>query len=531
MFHRLRLLYILASVVLFVATVQTVEAQQSSVRIKIERANYLRHDDKIGKNTQSLNGDVVLSHHNTVLHCDSAYMYNDSNYVVAYGSIHIIQNDSIHLYGDRLMYYGDMNLAKVRDNVKANKGTTWLYTDFLDYDRVLDKAYFFNGGRVVNGESTLTSDNGLYFPNTNDVYFKDDVVGTSPRYKMYSDTMRYNTRSEVVTILGPTKILTSDSVTIDSDKGWYNTLTDEAKLLENNSIWSGQRNLTGDVILYQRRDGLGTVWGNMQLRDTVDNMTLGGDYGFYNEITGEALATQKALATHVYGRDTLFLHADSFKIVPLADTSRLMKAYHNVKFFRNDMQGRCDSLVFDFRDSIATMYDFPVLWAQGNQMLANQIKVYTRNRAVYRADLIDAAFVVAPELDSVGYNQIKGKLMNGYIRNNELYLIDVDGNGQTIYYPKDGEVVIGMNKAESSNMSIWLKDRKVQNIIMRVSPTGNMNPPVLLSDDARYLKGFRWLDDYRPKTKDDIFLRLDIPAEMTEREEVYEGYTFDEVSK
>lgn len=520
------LLFLLGGVPLVCAMAQT-----DRVRIKIEQADFLRHDDKVGKNTQSLNGDVVLSHGNTYLFCDSAYMFNDSNFVVAYGNIHIVQNDSVHLYGNRLMYYGDKNLAKVRENVRANKGNTWLYTEQLDYDRLLDKAYFFDGGRVVNGESVLTSVNGLYFPNTNDVFFKDSVVGTSPRYTMYSDTLRYNTQSEVATILGPTQILTSDSVEINTDRGWYNTVTDEAKLLENNQLQSAHRRLTGDEILYQRRSGLGTVWGNMQLTDTIDNMTLGGDYGFYNEITGEALATRRALVTHVWNSDTLFLHADTFHVVPLADTSRLMKAFHNVKFFRPDMQGRCDSLVFDFRDSIATLYDFPVLWAQGNQMTANQIKLFTRNQAVYKADLIDAAFVISPETDSIGYNQIKGKLMHGYISNNELYLIDVDGNGQTIYYPKDDNVAIGMNRAECSKMSIWLKDRMVSNIVMREAPKGNMNPVFLVKEENQQLSGFRWLDDYRPKDKNQIYLRLDIPTELTKREEVFEGYTFDEKSR
>lgn len=507
------------------------QQQQQQVRIKIERADYLRHDDKIGKNTQSLNGRVILSHHRTILHCDSAYMFNDSNTVVAYGNIHVIQNDSIHLYGNKLTYLGNENLAKIRENVRANKGDTWLYTEYLDYNREIDKAYFYNGGRVENGTSVLTSDNGLYFPNTNDVYFKNDVVGTSPSYIMYSDTMRFNTQTEIVTILGPTTIYTNDSTRIDSEKGWYNTQTDEAKLLYNNTIESGNYTLEGDTIFYEKRKGLGTVWGNMVLTDTIDNVKMCGNYGFYNEQTQEALATRHAVGMQVYAGDTLFIHADTFRIVPLPeDTSRLIKAFYNVKFYRFDLQGRCDSLVFDFRDSIATMYYFPIVWAQGNQMTANKIKMYTRNRALYKSDLIDAAFAISPE-DSVGYNQVKGKLMTGYIRNNELYLIDVDGNGQTIYYPKDGDIIIGINRAESSSMSIWLKENRISTITMRVSPTGNMNPPILLGEKDKKLAGFRWLDDYRPKSKDDIFLLLEIPDELTVQDEVYEGYTFDELGE
>lgn len=537
--RRLSILLFVISILLSV--VAPVTAQEQRVMVRIDKADYLRHDDKIGKNTQSLNGNVVLSHHKTILHCDSAYMYNDSNVVVAYGSIHVIQNDSIHLYGNRLTYYGDKQFAKIRENVRANKGETWLYTEYLDFDQVDNKAFFYDGGKVVNGPNTLTSQRGIYYPNTNDVYFKDDVVGISRQATMYSDTMLFNTQTEVTTILGPTTIINQDSSVINSEKGWYDTKADVAKLLLNNKITTKNYTLTGETILYEKYKGIGTVWNNMVLTDTIDNMSLCGDYGFYNERTDEALATRRAKALQVYNGDTLQMHADTFRVVPLpADTSRLVKAYHHVKFFRHDMQGRCDSLVFDFRDSIASMYISPIVWAMGNQMTGNVIKLYTRNQVLYKTELIEAAFAISPEqtpaeegdsLVTIGYNQVKGKLMTGHIRNNELYKIDVDGNGQTIYYPKDDQTLIGINRAESSNLTIWLKERKITNITMRVSPSGNMNPPLLLGEEDKKLAGFRWLDDYRPKRWEDIFERMDIPEELNVQAEVYEGYTFDELGE
>lgn len=507
------------------------KAPQKNVRIKIERANFLRHDDKIGKNTQSLNGNVLLSHAKTLLYCDSAYMYNDSNTVIAYGSIHIIQNDSIHLYGDKLTYLGNDNLAKIRENVRANKGDTWLYADYLDYDRLQDKAYFYDGGKVVNKDNVLTSKNGIYYPNTNNVYFKDDVVGTSPRYTLNSDTLLYNTQSEIITILGPTTILNSDSTLIESTHGWYNTKTDYARLLDYSTISKKTYSLTGQEINYNKPTGEAEVNTGMILVDSVDNVTLKGNYGKYNEITQEAFATKHATLLHVYRMDTLYAHADTFHIVPLGDTSRLIKSYHRVKFFRADLQGRCDSLVFDFRDSIGTMYKAPILWGQGNQMTAQEIKLYTREQVLYKTDLIEAAFCISPEADSSGYNQVKGKLMTGHIKNNDLYRIDVSGNGQTIYYPHDDATLIGINRAESADMSIYLKERKIKNITMRVSPSGNINPPLLLGEEDCKLKGFRWLEEYRPKTKEEIYLETPIPDGLMPQIDVYEGYSFDELGE
>lgn len=522
---------VLAMLILVLSAYIPVLAQNrgpKNVRIKIERADVLRHDDKIGRNTQSLNGSVMLSHAKTIMYCDSAYMYNDSNTVICYGSIHIIQNDSLHLYGDKLTYLGNDNLAKVRENVRANKGNTWLYTEYLDYNRLMDKAYYYNGGKVVNGESTLTSVNGVYYPNSNDVYFKDDVVGLSPKYELHSDTLKYNTQSEIITILGPTTIINQDSTLIESTHGWYDTKRDYARLLDYSKISKQTYSLTGKQINYNRPTGDATVNEDMTLVDSVDNIMLKGNYGIYNEITKEALSTRRATLLHVYNGDTLYAHADTFHIVPLGDTSRLVKAYHKVKFFRVDLQGRCDSLEFDFRDSIATMYHNPILWGQGNQMTAKEIKLYTRNQTLYKTDLIEAAFVISPEADSTGYNQVKGKLMTGHIKNNELYLIDVSGNGQTIYYPHDKETLIGINRAESADMSIHLNQRKIKTITMRVDPKGNINPPLLLGEEDCKLKGFRWLDEYRPKDKEEIYLEMAIPDGLVQVADVYEGYTFDE---
>lgn len=522
---------VLAMLILVLSAYIPVLAQNrgpKNVRIKIERADVLRHDDKIGRNTQSLNGSVMLSHAKTIMYCDSAYMYNDSNTVICYGSIHIIQNDSLHLYGDKLTYLGNDNLAKVRENVRANKGNTWLYTEYLDYNRLMDKAYYYNGGKVVNGESTLTSVNGVYYPNSNDVYFKDDVVGLSPKYELHSDTLKYNTQSEIITILGPTTIINQDSTLIESTHGWYDTKRDYARLLDYSKISKQTYSLTGKQINYNRPTGDATVNEDMTLVDSVDNIMLKGNYGIYNEITKEALSTRRATLLHVYNGDTLYAHADTFHIVPLGDTSRLVKAYHKVKFYRVDLQGRCDSLELDFRDSIATMYHNPILWGQGNQMTAKEIKLYTRNQTLYKTDLIDAAFVISPEADSTGYNQVKGKLMTGHIKNNELYLIDVSGNGQTIYYPHDKETLIGINRAESADMSIHLNQRKIKTITMRVDPKGNINPPLLLGEEDCKLKGFRWLDEYRPKDKEDIYLEMAIPDGLVQVADVYEGYTFDE---
>lgn len=514
--------------VLFAGAVYGVNSQEnkkSNSTILIEYADFLEGAEKrLGKNVQALKGNVKMRHLNTRMFCDSAIIFRDSNKVEAFGSIHVIQNDTIHLYGERLNYYGNEELAEVRENVRLVNKNVVLTTHFLDYDRRDDVAYYFNGGKIVDENNVLTSNLGFYYPRSGEVNFKDTVVVVNPDYIMYSDTLKYFTKTEVVEIVGPTDIVSEEN-TIYSEKGFYDTRNDLARLLKNNYIDGGEQTLKGDTIYYDRNNGLGEVFSSMELRDTTNNVAITGDYGYYNELSEEALATRRAVFLQVYGNDTLFLHADTLRSDPVPDDpeSKLIRAFHHVKFFRTDLQGRCDSMVYDFRDSTNTFYHNPVIWAQGNQMTANTIKLFTREKNLYKAEMIDNAFLIAPE-DSMHFNQIKGRLMTGYFKDNELYRIDVDGNGQTVYYPKDEEYVIGVNRAESSSLTIFLEKRQVDTIVLHSQPAGNMNPPFILEEEARQLDGFLWLDKYRPREYEDIFT-FEKMVENVERT-TYSGYKF-----
>lgn len=504
---------------------QSNPAPQKS-RVNIEHADYMEASERFGKNVQALFGKVRFSHQETLMYCDSAFFYRDSNMVHAFGSVHLIQADSVHLYGDLLRYFANEEKAEVRQNVKMVNNDLILTTQFLDYDKRNNIAYYFNGGKIINEENELTSELGYYFPNSNEVHFRDSVVVVNPNYTMYSDTLQYFTETKIVKILGPTTIHSDENI-IYSELGFYDTNNDVAQLEKNSSLKGAEQQLYGDTIHYNRNDGFGEVFSNMALHDTTNHIVVKGDYGYYNEITKRALATRKALMLQIQNEDTLFLHADTLRVDPIDSTDfQLIRAYHNVKFFRHDFQGRCDSMVYSSQDSINTFYKGPILWAMENQMSANTIKLYTKNNVLDKAEFFENSFVVSPEPDSINlYNQIKGRNMVGFIKDNELYRIDVDGNSQAIYYPKDKGIIIGMNKAESSNMTILLKKQQVTGIILRKEPAGNLNPPFLVLDDQRKLVGFRWLEHYRPKKKEDIF-KIEVVTETAEQFD-YSEFQFD----
>ncbi len=183
-----------------------------------------------------------------------------------------------------------------------------------------------------------------------------------------------------------------------------------------------------------------------------------------------------------------------------------MKAYYATRFFSRDLQGLCDSMVFPVADSTIHLVGMPIVWASGNQMTATHIDMLMANNTIKEFHLNEKSMIVN-QIDSTKYNQIKGRDMVGHMRGNELYLVDVNGNGETLYYPDDKGVIIGMNKAISSYIKIYIENRRVKDIIFIQKPDGNLNPLFLVKPEDMRLRDFQWHIEKKPLDKEAIFLK------------------------
>jgi lipopolysaccharide export system protein LptA len=436
--------------------------------------------------------------------CDSAYYYSDENIVDAFSNVHLWQGDTLNLYGDYLKYNGNEKIAQVRRNVILLDNENKLTTNYIDHDFSKNLAYYIGGGNIINGNNTLSSEQGYYYTKEKLFFFKDSVVVVNPDYTMYSDTLKYNTVTEVSYFLGPTDIIAQDNY-IYCENGWYDTKNNISQFNKNAYLESGGKILKGDSLYYERETGVGRAFYHVELIDTSQNIILQGNRAIYNENTEFAELTDKALMIQVDKGDSLFIHADTLKSV--SDTipeSRMIKAYYHVKIFREDLQGKCDSLIYTDIDSAFRFYGEPVLWSDDNQITAEFIEIYTKNQALDRIEIINTAFIISQE-DSVRFNQIKGRNMTAYVKNNQLQTIDVNGNAQTVYYAKEGLDIIGANKAESSNLQLRFKDNKIHRIIYLTLPDGAYYPLYLLPENMEKLENFKWFNEYRPLKKEDVF--------------------------
>lgn len=484
--------------------VMTDTVPPKKTKVYLIHSNTLSFDKAVKPDAQILNGDVCFRHDSSYMYCDSAYFFEQTNSLEAFSNVRMEQGDTLFVYGDYLFYDGNTQVAYLRENVRMENGQVTLFTDSLNYERIPNIGYYFEGGLIVDSLNQLSSFYGQYSPETKLAVFNDSVQVENPDFTLYSDTLYYDTESKVATILGPS-VIVSDSGTIHTSRGWYDTVNNASLLLDQSQVESGEKILIGDSIFYNRDTGMGEVYGNMSLVDTAQHVTLQGEYGYYNEQTGYAFATDSARFLEYSQGDTLFLHADTLQMVTVDSVYREIKAYYGVRFYRTDMQGVCDSMQFNTRDSVLYMYTEPVLWNEQYQLYGDTIAIYMNDSTIEYAHVIQFAFA-AQHVDSSYYNQLKGNDLKAYFEGQAVHQIDVAGNAESIFYPleKDGAKV-GMNETKSGFLTIWVKDNKLDKLKIWPSPVGSMTPIPDLKPDQKMLKDFYWFDYLRPKNRDDIY--------------------------
>ncbi len=491
---------------------QAVENDSTPSRqIYLLRANTLDFDEKVSGEFQVLRGDVRFRQDSSYMYCDSAYFYEKSNSLDAFGNVRMEQGDTLFVYGDVLYYNGNEGLARLRDNVRMINRDVTLTTDSLNYDRFTNVGYYFDGGVITDPQNTLSSVYGEYSPDTKYATFQYNVELENEQYVLYSDTLRYNTDTGIADILGPSKIV-SDSNVIYSDLGWYDTKKDESMLLNRSQLVSKGQLLTGDTIFYNRQSGFGEVFGSMFMNDSTRKIILEGDYGFYNEITDYAFVTKEPQAIEYSMTDSLFMHADTLKSLVDGD-NRMVEAYYGVRFFRTDMQGVCDSLKYSTADSLLTMYRNPIVWNGNYQVYGDTIFVQLNDSTIEHVLIKDYAFLAQYKQDEY-YDQLSGKVMNAWFVDGSLDRMTMDGNVEVIVYPEEeSRALIGLNNATSSFLKGSFANNTIKDLVMWPDVKGSLTPLPKISPSTLYLSNFKWYDDLRPKDKFDIFKRVEMKEE------------------
>lgn len=502
-------------------------------RIFLEHANLLTKSAE--EEYMVLVGDVVFTKGGMIMKCDSAHYYPETESMNAYGNVSMEQGDTLFIYADEMVYDGSPEVqtatlyADFGKEVRLINRDVMLQTTEFIYNLAIDLGYYEVGGKLTDPSNTLTSQKGEYNPNTKEANFYLDVHLNSHNSEtdtldIYTDSLYYNTVTRLALLTSPSEIF-NEQGTIYTRNGVYQTDSAVAFLFDRSVVVANTgRTLVADTIFYNRPDGFGEAIGALVATDTVRNMSLNGDYGFFNQLTDSVFVTGNALLKEYSGDDTLFLHAryiESFRkfdstdipedtvagtaAYTRVDTSNVAVAYPRVQFYRSDLQGVCDSLRFTSRDSTLRMFVSPVIWSDDRQVFGNVIEILLNDSTIERAILPDQGFT-AQHIEGEHYNQLSGKEMIAYFREGEMNRMDINGNVEIIMYPEEADSTVNkLVNAESSYLVALFKGRTTERIKMWPETSGNAVPLFLARPNLYYLPKFKWYMEWRPLSKDAIF--------------------------
>lgn len=512
--------------------------RNNSKRVFLEKADVMKQMER--DSFVIVTGNVEFSHGSMLMFCDSAHFYDATQSLDAFGNIRMEQGDTLFIYGDELTYNGIDQKAYLYGSdykpVKMINRDVTLTTPTFIYDVRNEYGYYYEGGNLTDKGNLLTSIEGEYIPKTKEANFYSDVqltsLSKSDTLLILTDTLFYNTETHVAELVSPSTIINAQA-TITTDNGTYDTNTSVANLYNRSKVVASTgTTLEGDTLFYDRNAGFGEAFGHMEIVDTAHNVILNGNYGYYNELTDSAFATGRALAREYSQGDTLYLHSrylysftvtDTIKIeadtiagteaYSIIDTTHVMVAHPRVRFYRSDMQGICDSMRFEERDSMLYMHHHPVVWNGERQIFGNTIQVHLNDSTVDKATLPDFAFT-AERVEGNFFNQLSGKEMIAYFRDGELYQLDVNGNVQAIMLPMENDSTYNkVVNVESSFMTADFEGQEILKMKMWPATNGTVTPLYLAKKSLFFLPQFKWYTDMRPISPEDVFV---VPEQMEE---------------
>lgn len=477
-------------------------------RIILKHADNLHFNENEMQSAQRLSGNVVLMHKGMTMFCDSAMLYEQSQTFDAFGHVKIVQGDTLTLTGDRLHYDGETLIAEMRFNVIMTHRNQKLYTDSLYYDRLYNMGYYEEGGKLIDGKNQLTSDWGEYHTDTRQATFNYNVELINDRFKLITDTLHYDTQTKWAEVVGASNIY-SNADTLYTEHGFYNSDNEQVKLYKRSKAYGRNRIMEGDTVYYDKKTGVMEAFQNVSCLDEKNKNLLTGDYAWYNELTGEAIATKNALARDFsQGKDTLYFHADTLHMysynLETDSAYRVLHAYFHARAYREDVQAVADSMVFHSAQKKITLFRDPIAWSDQRQIVGEEINVYL-NDSTIDSVYVDRQALMIEKLDSTHFNQVGAQQMRTYFVKGEVSENRAVGNVMVVNYPLEKDsTIIYQNYVETAEARMFMKDRKLKKIWAPASH-GFFYPIGMAPAERTRLEGFAWFDYIRPISPDDVF--------------------------
>ncbi|MFL5741344.1 MAG: OstA-like protein, partial [Flavisolibacter sp.] len=404
-------------------------------------------------------------------------------------------------------------------NVRLVDSRTTLTTPDLDYDVNNKIGTYKNGGRVTNKKSVLTSKEGIYYTDLHDIYFKNNVELKDPAYYLKTDSLLYNTESQVARFIAQTYIQDSSKRVIRTREGFYDLANSHAEFGSRTTMEDKSMTVTADRIANDDKTSQVQLEGRAVMRDTAKGTIVIADRIQIDKKKDAFLATRKPLMIIRQDKDSIYVSADTLFSARLTDlykdtatlkklglkekdsTNRYFEAYRHVRVFSDSVQSVSDSLFYSFKDSIFHLYFDPVVWSKKNQITGDTIYLYTKNKKADRFRVVDNSFMVS-EVEPGVYNQVKSTHMDGFFKEGTIDSVRARGTAESVYFLQDKDsAYTGVNQTKSDAIYIYFDKGEMNKVVFRNDLKGTLYPISQKRPNEMRLEKFRWLIKRRPLTK------------------------------
>lgn len=488
-------------------SVQSIFAQAPKPKtINIENSDLVEINQVLVPDGVLLTGNVKVNHDGVVLTCNKAYFFQKENYLKAFGNVQLVQGDTLFLNSKYAEYSGNLKQAFATGDAVMSSPDATLRTDTINFDRNIQQVFYNTKGTIVNKDNTLVSKSGRYFVGEKKFQFLTEVTITNPKYVIKSNHLDYYSNSGHTYLFGPSTI-TSQANYIYTEKGFYDTKKNLAHFLRKSYIKYDDRLIEGDSLYYNRNIEFASATRNVKITDSINRGIVKGHYAEIYKLKDSMFVTKRAVAINLVEKDSVYIHGQKLMVTG-KEGERILRAYKNVRFYKIDMSGKCDSIHSNSKTALTKLIGNPILWNGESQITGDLMHLIGDNntKKIDSLKVLNNTFIVSRDTLGTGFNQVKGLNLFGKFKEGKLHDVDVIKNTEVVYYMRnDNNELIGINKNVSSKINLILENNDIQTITFFNNVDGDIYPEADLPENARKLKGLRWRGDERIKSKDDIF--------------------------
>ncbi|MTH14455.1 OstA-like protein [Flavobacterium sp. LC2016-01] len=479
-------------------------------KIIIENSDFSDVNQEIAPDAILLTGNVKINHDGVVLTCNKAYFFQKENYLKAFGNVQLVQGDTLYLNSKYAEYNGNLKKAFATGDAVMTSPDATLQTDTINFDRNVQQVFYNTKGTIVNKDNTLVSKSGRYFVAEKKFQFLTEVTITNPKYVIKSNHLDYYSNSGHTYLLGPSTI-TSKANYIYTEKGFYDTKKNLAHFLRKSYIKYDDRRIEGDSLYYNRNTEFASATRNVKITDSINRGIVKGHYAEIFKLKDSMFVTKRAVAVNFVENDSVYIHGQKLMVTG-KEGERILRAFKNVRFYKTDMSGKCDSIHSNSKTALTKLIGNPILWNGESQITGDVMHLIGDNntKKIDSLKVLNNTFLISRDTLGTGFNQVKGLNLFGKFLDGKLHDVDIIKNTEVIYYSRnDQNELVGINKSVSSKINLIIENNVIETITLFNNVDGDLFPEADLPENARKLRGMHWRGDERIKTKDDIFTEED----------------------